>query len=586
MTTSYSNNNKDEDLLAFPALEDSLEDVHARFILNLPPQELETSDRLFFQLEQAWWFYEDMICDQLDDKDANTLPRFGHLKPFCLKLFQWSPLLRHMDFHKMWGEFSQYKSKISTYGTILLNKECTHIILCQVWESNTWTFPAGKINQGEGGREAAARETFEESGFDPHCIFGLTKTWSESEDVALTSQITWTNPLQEQDAITFLDNNGKRRTCYVCCGVPADFPFAPVARKEVGAVQWFPLDNIPKKSFAVLPFFGKLRGWIKKRTGKSTGRAKSNGRDKSNGRGGEKPDKPNTTNPNTTTRDKSNPRQKSRKQQFTPKRINSEDNNLVDSGLAHVGDTDRWSEEDMFKTNEKLIGRKVDYDGNPHVFTDQGFGGIDPHAFRVVGGAFMNSQKDQTIHVGGSIQDLVALPPPPPQPLVHLSGSNNNNNKVSQLTPFFSLGGETPWGEVVEEAKGSVSALYDDDDGGDDEDQEQNNAGSLLLAMLHGKPTPPTTTTTTTTTAAWNEDEDPLDVLTDAQITKRSQERHAQHQQEHEQSKQERHEQYLQDMAYIQAWVQNLPMPAQASTTPFQLQINLQERLPPYVPHP
>jgi hypothetical protein len=221
-----SDTNEEALLLASPAFQDALEDVHARFILNLPPQELETSDRLFFQLEQAWWFYEDMICDQLSEKDANTLPRFGHLKPFCLKLFQWSPLLQHLDFHPMWAEFSQYKSKISTYGTILLNKECTHIILCQVWESNTWTFPAGKINQGEGGREAAARETFEESGFDPHCLFGLTKTWMECEpsdtttiDATTTTstseKITWTNPLQEQDAITFMDNNGKRRTCYV-----------------------------------------------------------------------------------------------------------------------------------------------------------------------------------------------------------------------------------------------------------------------------------------------------------------------------------------------------------------------------------
>ena len=31
----------------------ALEDVHTRFILNLPPKELATSDRIFFQLEQV-----------------------------------------------------------------------------------------------------------------------------------------------------------------------------------------------------------------------------------------------------------------------------------------------------------------------------------------------------------------------------------------------------------------------------------------------------------------------------------------------------------------------------------------------------
>jgi mRNA-decapping enzyme subunit 2 len=239
---------------------------------------------------------------------------------------------------------------------------------------------------------------------------------------------------------------------------------------------------------------------------------------------------------------------------------------LVDSGLAHVGDTDRWSEEDMFKTNEKLIGRKVDYDGNPHVFTEQGFGGSnDPHAFRVVGGAFMNSTS-QKMQVGGSIQDLVApLPTPPPPPELQPQQQSlvySGNNKVSQLTPFFSSGGETPWGQVVEEAKGSVAALYDNDDDNDEDDH--NHAGSVLLAMLHGKPTqhPTVGTTVDAVVDALEEqdqdNQDPLDVITDAQITKRSQERHA----KHEKSKQQRQTQYLQDMAYVQQWVQNLPRPS------------------------
>jgi hypothetical protein len=48
---------------------------------------------------------------------------------------------------------------------------------------------------------------------------------------------------------------------------------------------------------------------------------------------------------------------------------------------------------------------------------------------------------------------------------------------------------------------------------------------------------------------------DPLDVITDAR--KRSQERHA----KHDKSNNKRHDQYLQDMAYVQQWVQNLPRP-------------------------
>ena len=41
-----------------PSLEEALSDVEARFILNLPDTELNQTDRLFFQIEQAHWFYE------------------------------------------------------------------------------------------------------------------------------------------------------------------------------------------------------------------------------------------------------------------------------------------------------------------------------------------------------------------------------------------------------------------------------------------------------------------------------------------------------------------------------------------------
>ena len=44
---------------------DALDEVHTRFVLNVPQEELGTSERIFFQLEQAWWYYEDLICDKL-----------------------------------------------------------------------------------------------------------------------------------------------------------------------------------------------------------------------------------------------------------------------------------------------------------------------------------------------------------------------------------------------------------------------------------------------------------------------------------------------------------------------------------------
>ena len=500
------------------AFEDALDDVHTRFLLNLPPEELATADRIFFQLEQAWWFYEDMICDRASPELLMHLPRFSTLKPFALTLFKWSPLLSHMDFNVMWAKFSDYKRKISTYGTILLNMEATHIILCQTWNGNTWTFPAGKINQGEQGLAAAARETFEETGFDPHCLFGETKEWSESS--SLSNKISWQFPLADENVLSYQEPNGKRRTCYVCHGVPADFAFAPVARKEISEVKWFDLNDLPKKSFAVLPFIGKLRKWIRKNVHKTKSRAKSrpksNGRDKSTGRD---KSQPKNKRDNSAKRDKkkggSRPSSRSGSKSRT---INDGDDPLVAGGLASVGDDARWSEEDMFRANEVLLGRKVDYDGNPHEFVDKGFGGNDPHAFRVVGGSFMNSSEG----VEGVTKEAQKQKY---QPL-----TSSMSSKVP-LTPFFTQEGATPWGEVVEEAKG--------------ENLPQENPGEALLAMLQQGGGESSKSKGTGGDAA-----EDIDVLTDVQITAKSQDRKIRAKQ-----------QYEDDMKFLEEWVQKLPRP-------------------------
>ena len=82
-----------------------------------------------------------------------------------------------------------------------------------MYKSNVWTFPAGKINQNEIGIDAAAREVYEETGFDPHCTLGgLTKEWLDNEE---TEKIQWNRPLRDpEDALTFVEQqSGKLRTC-------------------------------------------------------------------------------------------------------------------------------------------------------------------------------------------------------------------------------------------------------------------------------------------------------------------------------------------------------------------------------------
>ena len=42
---------------------DVLGDLCLRFILNVPSEELRSTERLLFQVEQAHWFYEDFVRD-------------------------------------------------------------------------------------------------------------------------------------------------------------------------------------------------------------------------------------------------------------------------------------------------------------------------------------------------------------------------------------------------------------------------------------------------------------------------------------------------------------------------------------------
>lgn len=337
-------------------------------------------------------------------------------------------------------------------------------------------------------------------------------------------------------------------------------------------MDWFELDDLPKKSFAVLPFVGKLKKWIKRKD--KNNRSKS--RDKSRGNSSRGRDKSNGQ------RDKSTGRaadyMENNKQQKKDSRSNSKkragrsgsstqqavvqgyDDPLVDAGLARPGDNNRWSEEDMFKANEEILGRKIDYDGNPHLFAEQGFCGVDPHAFRVVGGSFMNSKNSES---KGSI------PPAAPtqyQPLV-----SRTDAASFHLTPFFTQGGATPWGEVVEEAKVDGSSLEHKQVWQGTSSSGTTtaiNPGEALLALLQSKPVVDTARSVPvedepacTRAVKVDEDEDPLDVMTDAQITKRSQKRCKEQVASRAKYQQEQHEKYLQDTAFIENWVKNLPRP-------------------------
>ena len=111
-------------------LESCLQDVETRFLLNLPETELQQSDRLFFQIEQAWWYYEDFFADKY-----TILPHYKTLKSFAEMIFTHCPLLskNSNNFIELFTDFGQYKNEIPVCGCILLSAEMTKMALICSW---------------------------------------------------------------------------------------------------------------------------------------------------------------------------------------------------------------------------------------------------------------------------------------------------------------------------------------------------------------------------------------------------------------------------------------------------------------------
>ena len=199
-----------------------LDDLCVRFIINLPHEELESVERICFQIEEAQWFYEDFVRPL----DPN-LPSLN-LRQFCLKIFQHCPLFSSYDsvvHSNAFSEFLAYKTRVPVRGAILLNEAMTEVVLVKGWKKGAnWSFPRGKINKDEKDIDCAIREVYEETGYDVRAA-GLV-----SEETARYIEVT----MREQHMMLF-----------VVAGVPMDTYFEPRTRKEISRIQWYKLSELP-----------------------------------------------------------------------------------------------------------------------------------------------------------------------------------------------------------------------------------------------------------------------------------------------------------------------------------------------------
>ncbi|PWY67167.1 hypothetical protein BO70DRAFT_390519 [Aspergillus heteromorphus CBS 117.55] len=250
-------------------LEDWLDDLCVRFIINLPREELESVERICFQVEEAQWFYEDFIRP-LDP----ALPSLS-LKAFALRIFQHCPLMSqwsHYHHITAFSEFLAYKTRVPVRGAIMLNHDMDEVVLVKGWKKGAnWSFPRGKINKDEKDIDCAIREVYEETGYDVREA-GLVQDEADVKFIEIT--------MREQ-----------HMRLYVFRGVPQDAHFEPRTRKEISKIEWYKLSELPtlKKSkqqdqgivaanankfYMVAPFLHPLKKWIaqqKRLEGKAPG---------------------------------------------------------------------------------------------------------------------------------------------------------------------------------------------------------------------------------------------------------------------------------------------------------------------------
>lgn len=220
-----------------PSLSDVLVLLEARFLLPMPLSELSSPERLFFQLEQAMWFYNDFYSD-----NYSHLPSLS-LEAFAKKMFEQSAVLKPLAAQgkALVDSFSAYKGQIPVFGCILLDPTLTHMVLVCSYYGKSWSFPRGKVNEGESAVQCALRETREESGFDATTLF-------EQQGGTV-------------EPITLYDG-GKLMQFFVVSGVPLDTIFVTQTRKEIRDIRFFPIESPPAKTWMVSPILPRLRRWI------------------------------------------------------------------------------------------------------------------------------------------------------------------------------------------------------------------------------------------------------------------------------------------------------------------------------------
>ena len=221
-----------------------IEDLIVRFLVNVPNEDLSSIERVFFQVEEAQWFYTDFV------RQLNPYLPGMKMKLFASTVLEKCPLIwKWGDPTNALARFGKYKSTIPVRGVALFNKDLTKVVLLKGTESNAWSFPRGKISKDESDIDCAVREAEEETGFNAS---GL---------------------INEQDVVE-RTIRGKNYKIYLVKNVPEDFNFQPLVRNEISKIEWHDLKTVSKKAksnpnyyFIVSTVLKPMMRWVNKNKG-------------------------------------------------------------------------------------------------------------------------------------------------------------------------------------------------------------------------------------------------------------------------------------------------------------------------------
>ncbi|KAF7459091.1 putative mRNA-decapping enzyme 2 [Cryptosporidium felis] len=199
---------------------EAIDDCYARFFTNLPVNLLEDAIHLYFQIQAAYWWYEDMWYD----KYSHVLPKLS-LRVFGQFVAEDCPILRHFvsspeEHDKFLLNWKRYCKTIPLRGVILINKDLTKCVLVKPWNGNRFMFPRGKMDEMEEDSLCAIREAYEELGID------VTKHLNDS--IYIEKQV-------EEQTIKL----------FIIPGIDENTPLEPKKRKEISEIRWFNFTSLP-----------------------------------------------------------------------------------------------------------------------------------------------------------------------------------------------------------------------------------------------------------------------------------------------------------------------------------------------------